>query len=166
LPSLFYNPILAEAGNASTLQPFYYTMNSFFRATIDTKDGDSMALLYFACNLLARTMPRGKPFCIMDFISNELRITMNDPKKFLPSAPYIMYMIERVTMIIFPKDYKHEPLRIHSRSDDAPRAPPLHAGATRNLRFDLAPSYSGPSSSHQGHNSSFIKRVLKSIFCM
>jgi hypothetical protein len=89
-----------------------------------------------------------------------------DPKKFLTSPPYIMYMIERVTMIIFPKDCKHEPLRIRPRSGDAPRAPPLHAGATRNSRFDPAPSYSGPSSSHQGHSSSFIKRALKIIFCM
>jgi hypothetical protein len=30
LPALFYNPILAEAGNASTLQPYYYTINLFF----------------------------------------------------------------------------------------------------------------------------------------
>jgi hypothetical protein len=44
---------------------------------------------------------------------------MNDPKKFLPLAPYIMYMIERVTMITFLKDCKHEPLRIHPLSDDA-----------------------------------------------
>jgi hypothetical protein len=62
LPALFYNPILAEAGNASTLQPYYYTMNSFFRATIDAKDGDTTALRYFACDLLARTMPGGRPF--------------------------------------------------------------------------------------------------------
>jgi hypothetical protein len=79
LPGLFYNPILAEAGNASTLQPFYYTMNQFFRATIDAKDGDATALRYFACNLLARVMPGGRPFSIMDFIWNELRRTMNDP---------------------------------------------------------------------------------------
>jgi hypothetical protein len=83
-------------------------MNSFFHATIDAKDGDTTTLCYFACNLLAHTMPGGRPFCIMDFIWNELRRTMNDPKKFLPSAPYIMYMIERVTMITFPKDYKHD----------------------------------------------------------
>jgi hypothetical protein len=60
--SLFYNPILAKAGNASTLQPFYYTMNSFFRATIDAKDGDSTALRYFACNILACIIPGGRPF--------------------------------------------------------------------------------------------------------
>jgi hypothetical protein len=68
LPTLFYNPILAEAGNANTLQPYYYTMNSFFRAIIDAKDGDTTALCYFPCNLLARIMPGGRPFCIMDFI--------------------------------------------------------------------------------------------------
>ncbi|PUZ56889.1 hypothetical protein GQ55_5G380600 [Panicum hallii var. hallii] len=141
-------------------------MNQFFRATIDAKDGDSTTLRYFACNLLARTMLGGNPFCIMDFIWNELRRTMNDPKKFLPSAPYIMHMIERVTMITFPKDCKHETLRIRPRSGDAPRAPPLHAGATRNLRFDPAPSYSGSSSSRCGHHDSLIKRALKSIFCM
>jgi hypothetical protein len=166
LPALFYNPVLAEAGNAITLQPYYYTMNSFFRATTDAKDGDTTVLRYFACNLLSHTMPGGRPFCIMNFIWNELRRTMNDPKKFLPPAPYIMYMIERVTKITFPKDRKHEPLHIRPRSGDAPRAPPFHAGATRNPRFHPTPSFSGASSSRHGHHDSFIKRVLKSIFCM
>jgi hypothetical protein len=140
-------------------------MNQFFRATIDAKDGDATALRYFACNLLARVMPDGRPFSIMDFIWNELRRTMNDPQKFLPSAPYIMYMIERVTKVTFPKDCKHAALHLRPRSGDAPHAPPLHAGATRNPRFDPAPSYSGPSSSRRGHHDSFIKRALKSIFC-
>jgi hypothetical protein len=162
LPTLFYNLILAEAGNASTLQPFYYTMNQFFRATIDAK-----ALRYFASNLLARVMPGGRPFSIMDFIWNELRRTMNDPQKFLPSAPYLMYMIERVTKITFPKDCKHAALHLRPRSGDAPHAPPLHAGATRNPTFDPAPSHSDvTSSSHHGHHDSFIKRALKSIFSM
>jgi hypothetical protein len=165
LPALFYNPILAEAGNASTLQPFYYTMNQFFHATIDSKDGDATALRYFACNLLARVMPGGRPFSIMDFIWNELRRTMNDPQKFLPSAPYLMYMIERVTKVTFPKDCKHAAIHLHPRSGDALHAPPLHAGATRNPRFDPAPSHSSvPSSSRHGHHDSFIKRALKSIF--
>jgi hypothetical protein len=167
LPALFYNPILAEAGNASTLQPFYYMMNQFFRATIDAKDGDATALRYFACNLLARVMPGGRPFSIMDFIWNELRRTMNDPQKFLPSAPYLMYMIERVTNITFPKDCKHATLHLRPRSGDALHAPPLHAGATRNARFDPAPSYfSVSSSSRHGHHDSFIKRAPKNIFSM
>jgi hypothetical protein len=61
-----------------------------------------------------------------------------------------MYMIERVTKVTFPKDCKHAALHLHPRSGDAPHAPPLHAGATRNLR----------------HHDSFIKRALKSIFSM
>jgi hypothetical protein len=167
LPALFYNPILAEAGNASTLQPFYYTMNQFFHATIDAKDGDATTLRYFACNLLARVMPGRRPFSIMDFIWNEFRRTINDPHKFLPFAPYLMYMIERVTKVTFPKDCKHVALHLRPRSSDAPHAPPLHAGAARNPRFDPAPSYSGASSSSRhGHHDSFIKRALKSIFCM
>jgi hypothetical protein len=167
LPALFYNPILAEASNASTLQPFYSTMNQFFCGTIDAKDGDSTALRYFACNLLAHVMLDGRPFSIMDFIWNELRRMMNDPQKFLLSAPYLMYMIESVTKVTFPKDCKHEALHLRPRSGDAPRAHPLHAGATRNPRFDPAPSYSGASSSSRhGHHDSFIKRALNSIFCM
>jgi hypothetical protein len=167
LPTLFYNPILAKAGNASILQPFYYMMNQFFHATIDAKGGDSTGLRYFACNLLARVMPGGRPLSIMDFIWNELRRMMNNPQKFLPSAPYLIYMIERVTKVTFPNDSKHEALHLRPRSGDVPRAPPLHAGATRNPRFDPAPSYSGASSSSRhGHHDSFIKRALKSIFCM
>ncbi|RLN24101.1 actin-like protein ARP8 [Panicum miliaceum] len=143
-------------------------MNQFFRATIDGKDGDPKALRYYACNLLARTMPEGRPFCIMDFIWNELRRAMSDPNKFLQSAPYIMYMTERL-----PRSHS---LRIASMSHFtfvlAPAmhhvlSAPLHAGATRNLRFNPPPSYVGASSSsRRGHNGSFTKRVLKSIFCM
>jgi hypothetical protein len=92
---------------------------------------------------------------------------MNDPQKFLPSAPYLMYMIERVTNVTFPKDCKHAALHLRPRSGDAPHAPPLHAGATRNSRFDPAPSHSDVSSSScHGHHNSFIKRALKSIFSM
>jgi len=49
-----------------------------------------MALRYYAVNLLARTLPSGRPFCILDFIWNELRRTMIEAKKSLPAAPYIM----------------------------------------------------------------------------
>ena len=90
LPTLFYNPYRAQKGNASTLLPVYYTMNQFFRATIEAKDGDPVALRYYVVNLLARTMPAGTPFCIMDFIWNELRRTMIEAKKSLPAVPYIM----------------------------------------------------------------------------
>ena len=56
----------------------------------------------------------------MDFMWNELRRVMVDPDKHLTLAPYIMYMVERVTKITFPKDHKHEPLHLCPRSGDAP----------------------------------------------
>ena len=55
---------------------------------------------------------------------------MIEAKKSLPAAPYIMYMIERVTKVTFPKTIKHEPLHLRARSVDAPPLPPSHAGAT------------------------------------
>jgi len=142
-------------------------MNQFFRATVDAKDGDSAALRYYAVNLLARTLPGGRPFCIMDFLWNELRRTMIEAKKSLPAAPYIMYMIERVTKVTFPKTIKHEPLHMCACSGDAPPPPPSHAGSTRNPRYDPAPSSLGASSSsHRRHHYSFVKRALRSLFGM
>src|SRR6185503_4372412 len=105
---LVFNPIYGEEGKASNLLPVYYAMNQLFRATIDAKDGGLAALRYYAINLLARTLPCERPFCIMDFIWNELRRTMIEAKKSLPAAPYIMYMIERVTKVMFTKTIKHE----------------------------------------------------------
>ena len=63
---------------------------------------------------------------------------MIEAKKSLPAAPYVMYMIERVTKVTFPKTIKHEPLHLRSRFGDAPPLPPSHAGATRNSRYDPA----------------------------
>ena len=54
----------------------------------------------------------------MDYMWNELQRVMIDPDKHLPYAPYIMYMIERVTKITFPKDHKHEPLHLRPHSGD------------------------------------------------
>jgi hypothetical protein len=53
--------------------------------------------------------PDEEGFCIFDFIWNELRRAMNDPMKYLPYAPYLMYMIERVTNVCYLKDVVHEP---------------------------------------------------------
>ena len=147
--------------------PVYYAMNQFVRATIDAKDGGPAALRYYAINLLARTLPYERPFCIMDFIWNELRMTMIEAKKSLPAAPYIMYMIERVTKVMFTKTIKHEPLHMRARSGDALPPPPSHADSTRNPRYDPAPSSLGASSSsRRRHHYSFVKRALRSLFGM
>jgi len=103
----------------------------------------------------------------MDFIWNELRRTMLEAKMSLPAAPYIMYMIERVTKVTFPKTVKHEPHHMRARSGDAPPPPPSHAGSTRNPRYDPAPSSLGASSSSRHrHHDTFVKRTLRSLFGM
>jgi hypothetical protein len=104
LPFMFPSRDLAIEGKADQLNPYYYYLNQFFRATIDPKIGDATALRYYAPNLLNRMAPDGEGFCIFDFIWNELRRAMNDPMKHLPYAPYRMYMIERVTNVCYPKD--------------------------------------------------------------
>ena len=76
-------------------------------------------------------------------------------------------MIERVIKVTFPKTVKHEPLHLRARSGDAPPPPPSHAGATRNPRFDPAPSSLGASSSSRHrHHDSFVNRALCSLFGM
>ena len=76
-------------------------------------------------------------------------------------------MIERVIKVTFPKTVKHEPLHLRARSVDAPPPPPSHAGATRNPRFDPAPSSLGASSSSRHrHHDSFMNRALRSLFGM
>jgi hypothetical protein len=109
LTFMFPSRDLAIEGKADQLNPYYYYLNQFFRATIDPKQGDATALRYYAPNLLNRMAPDEEGFCIFDFIWNELRRAMNDPMKYLPYAPYLMYMIERVTNVRYPKDVVHEP---------------------------------------------------------
>jgi hypothetical protein len=91
LPCMFLSRDLAiDEGKADQLNPYYYYLNQFFRATIDPKQGDATALRYYAPNLLNRMAPDQEGFCIFDFIWNELRRAMNDPMKYLPYAPYLM----------------------------------------------------------------------------
>ncbi|RLM93982.1 uncharacterized protein C2845_PM08G14610 [Panicum miliaceum] len=126
-PFMFYNPIVAWEGKTKNLLPYYYYANFMLRWTIDPKKGDSSALHVFAVNLLNRFAPGGKAFNIFYYIWNELRRVMDDSRKHLPYAPYIMYKIERVTKITFPKDAKLEVLHLRSRGEDAP-TPPSHHG--------------------------------------
>jgi hypothetical protein len=167
LPFMFPSRDLAIEGKADQLNPYYYYINQFFRATIDPKIGDATTLRYYAPNLLNRMAPDEEGFCIFDFIWNELRRAMNDPMKHLPYAPYLMYMIERVTNVRYPKDVVHEPLR-HLR-DRAKRPPKgrkyVGSSSAAPLHDDLPAARSSPPPPRR-HRGSMIKRVLKSIFSM
>jgi hypothetical protein len=166
---MFFNPILAHEGKCTYLQPYYNYENFMMRWTIDPKKGNYNGLNFYAVNLLNRMAPGGRPFNAFDFIWNELRRVMVDSRKHLPYAPYIMYMIERVTKITFPKDVKHEPLHLRPRSE-MPARSSKHRGSSSSAPLVddprlHAPSYTSSSSRCWG-NGSMIKRVLRSIFCM
>ena len=54
--------------------------------------------------MLARFAPGGDRFNAPRFIWCELRNAMEDGRKGMPYAPYLMFMIERVTGYKFDKD--------------------------------------------------------------
>jgi hypothetical protein len=167
LTFMFPSRDLAIEGKADQLNPYYYYLNQFFRATIDPKQGDATALRYYAPNLLNRMAPDEEDFCIFDFIWNELRRAMNDPMKYLPYGPYIMYLIDRVTNFCYLKDVVHEPFR-HLR-DQAKKPPKGHkyvGSSSAAPRHDDMPVASSPPRPPRRHRGSMIKRVLKSIFSM
>ena len=57
--------------------------------------------------MLARFAPGGDRFTVPRFMWRELRIAMDDGRKGLPYAPYLMFTIERVTGYKFDKDSLH-----------------------------------------------------------
>ena len=63
-------------------------------------------------NVLARFVPRGDRFNVPRFMWRELRNAMDDGRKWLPYALYLMFMIERVTSYKFDKDGLHTVYKI------------------------------------------------------
>jgi hypothetical protein len=55
--------------------------------------------------------PGADPFSVGDYIWQEIKYLSDDPKKIYSYNPYIMFMIERVYRVEFPKDVIHKPLR-------------------------------------------------------
>jgi hypothetical protein len=154
-------------GKADQLNPYYYYLNQFCRATIDPKQGDATALRYFTPNLLNRMAPDEEGFCIFDFIWNELRRAMNDPMKYLLHAPYLMYMIERVTNVHYPNDVIHEPFRhLRDQAKRAPKARKYVGSSSVAPRHDDTPAAPSPPRPPRRPCGSLIKMVLKSIFIM
>jgi hypothetical protein len=154
---MFFNPTLAHEGKSTYLQPYYNYANFMMRWIIDPKKGDYTSLNFYAVNLLNRMAPGGRPFNLFDFIWNELRRVLLDSRKHLHYAPYIMYMIERVTKITFPKDVKHETLHLRPRSVMPARSSKHRGSSTSPPLVDdpplRAPSYTPSSSRHRGNTS-------------
>jgi hypothetical protein len=80
-------------------------------------------------------------FCIFDFIWNELRRAIDDPMKYLPYAPYLMYMVERVTNILYPKDVVHGPFcHLRDRAKKVPKARKYVGSSRAAPRCDDVPA--------------------------
>lgn len=150
-------------GKTVGLKSFYYGMNNLFRETINPKDGDSTSLRKYAKNLLARMIPDSEAFSISRFIWLKLSGAMDDARNDLTYAPYIIYVIERVTDIIFKKDVEHKPYKLTQWQ---------HLGweklvgiAITSAVAEAAPS-SRTSSSHHRSIGRKMKDLIKSMFCM
>jgi hypothetical protein len=51
-------------------------------------------------------------FSVSIFVWTELSMALDDARNDFPYAPYVMYVIERVTGIEFKKDVEHMPYRL------------------------------------------------------
>ena len=83
-------------GKVSGLQSYYYILNNLIMHTIYPNDGAALDLNGYVRNVLARFAPGGDRFNVPCFMWHELRNAMDDGRKGLPYAPYLMFMIERV----------------------------------------------------------------------
>jgi hypothetical protein len=157
-------------GKTVGLKPFYYAMNNLFRETINPKEGDCTSLRKFATNLLARMAPGSDAFSISRFIWDELSYSMDDARYDLPYAPYIMYVIERVSGVVFKKDVEHKPYKLtqwqHSGWDAL-----ISGAGTAAAKDALGTSQrhgisSRPSVSRSRSRSDKLKTMINNIFCL
>jgi hypothetical protein len=99
-------------GKRSGLHIFYYILNNLIRNTINPKDGVALDINGYVRNVLARFSSGGDRFNVPRFMWTELRFAMEDERRGLPYAPYLMFMIERATKFYFPKDGMHTVYKI------------------------------------------------------
>ena len=112
-----YECVDVDDGKTVGLKPVYYAMNNLLRQTINPKGGsDSTSLRKYATNLLSRMLPCNRKFSVSKFIWFELSKTLDDARNNFPYAPYIMYIIERVSGLIFKKDGQHKSYQLTSWS--------------------------------------------------
>ena len=110
-------------GKVKGLTSYYYILNNLIRHTINPKDGSVSDLNGYVRNVLARFAPVGDKFNVPCFMWCEMRIAMDDGRKGLPYAPFLMSMIERVTGHKFVKVGLHTVYKIEkTQASGASRA--------------------------------------------
>jgi hypothetical protein len=99
-----------NVGHMKGLYTYYSVLNRLLRATIAPRDGNPSDISRFMKNLMIALRPRADPFSVGDYIWQEIKYLSEDPKKICSYMSYIMFMIERVFRVKFPKDVTHKPL--------------------------------------------------------
>jgi hypothetical protein len=92
-------------GRRTGLKSYYYIMNNLIRSTLNPKD-NATDLNGYITNVLSR-FPDGEKFNVPRFMWVELSYAMDDGRRDLPYAPYLMFKIERVSGFRYHKDYVH-----------------------------------------------------------
>jgi len=105
------------------LKSFYYVMNNLIRMTLNPKD-NATDLNGHITNVLSR-FPEGDKFNVPRFIWVELTYAMDDGRRALPYAPYLMFMIERVTGVKYPKDCNNTVYNIKKTKGGKTAPPPI-----------------------------------------
>ena len=140
------------------MQSYYYILNNLIRHTINFNDGAASDLNGYVRNVLARFAPRGDRFNVPRFMWHELRIAMDDGRKGLPYASYIMFMIERVTGYKFDKNGLHTIYKIEkTQASGASKA------VRRSPSVEEVPE-SSRSRSHKGKKMEKFRKWIKAIF--
>jgi hypothetical protein len=80
-------------------------MNNLFRITLHPKD-NATDLNGYITNVLSR-FPDGERFNVPRFIWVELAYAMDDGRRFVPYAPYLMFMIESHWIEISKRMFSH-----------------------------------------------------------
>ena len=74
--------------------------------------GDATNISHYAKNLLARMRDGARPFCVINFIWEEIKAISLDPYRSCAYALIIMLIIEKTNGDTFLYDEEHRPLRI------------------------------------------------------
>jgi hypothetical protein len=125
-------------GKRSEMHSYYYILNNLIRNTLNPKDGAASDINGYMRNVLACFAPGGDKFNVPRFIWHELRLATEDGRKGLPYAPYLMFLIERVIGLGFPKDGMHIVYKIEKTqptvASQATRGPYAHEDVLESSR--------------------------------
>ena len=88
-------------GKRSGLHSFYYILNNLIKNTINPKDGAASNINGYVRNMLAGFALGGDRFNVPRFMWTELRFAVEDWRRRLLYAPYLMFMIARVIGFYF-----------------------------------------------------------------